>query len=229
MSWIADDRKLTLAERENNADIIIAYYRSINYDDRTIASIVGNMDLESDLSPVRNEMKGSGYGLVQWSPKSKLINHCRILGLSPYTSGDVQLKVVDKELGSPNVNEWYTTSTFINNYISSGATSSMIGVTASEFKLNSKNFSLDDLTVLFMAGYLRPDYNPSDNHIVLRKALTKMWYAYMGGVVPPTPPSPPTPPTPPTPPPRPPEPPSDEKSRRTARRGIIFKKKRYLQ
>lgn len=171
MSWIADDRKLTLAERENNADIIIAYYRSINYDDRTIASIVGNMDLESDLSPVRNEMKGSGYGLVQWSPKSKLINHCRILGLSPYTSGDVQLKVVDKELGSPNVNEWYTTSTFINNYISSGATSSMIGVTASEFKLNSKNFSLDDLTVLFMAGYLRPDYNPSDNTHSIKKSL----------------------------------------------------------
>lgn len=181
MAWVSENRSLTQAEMENNANIIISYYRSLNYADSTIASILGNMQWESSLSPVRTELQGSGYGLVQWTPVSKLQNHCTTLGYSPYTSGDVQLKVLDKELGTASVNEWYTSSTNINNYISSGATSSMIGTTASEFKSNSKNFNIDELTILFMAGYERPSYSPSTNHITERKTYTRNWYQYMGG------------------------------------------------
>lgn len=37
MPWVTDNRYLTQSEKENNANIIIAYYRSIGLDDRTIA------------------------------------------------------------------------------------------------------------------------------------------------------------------------------------------------
>lgn len=119
MSWVSVNRALTQSEMENNADIIIAYYRGLNYNDKTIATILGNMQAESTLSPIREEIGGQGYGLVQWTPVTKLQNHCSTLGVAPYTSGDVQLEVLDNELGNSSVNEWYTTSAFINNYISS--------------------------------------------------------------------------------------------------------------
>ena len=51
MPWIDDDRYLNQQEMENNANIIIAYYRSIGINDSTIASILGNMQAESTLSP----------------------------------------------------------------------------------------------------------------------------------------------------------------------------------
>ena len=37
MAWISGNRYLTQAEMENNADIIIAYYRSLGIADATIA------------------------------------------------------------------------------------------------------------------------------------------------------------------------------------------------
>lgn len=193
MAWVSENRALTQAEMENNADIIVAYYRSLNYADLTIAAILGNMQAESSLSPIRQEVGGQGYGLTQWTPKSKLENHCRTLGLSPYTSGDVQLQVLDKELGTSSVNSWYTTRAFITPYYSSGATNDMVNITPAQFKSNSMNFTLDKLTILFMVGYERPSYDPDVNHIDRRKNYASNWYQYITGQ-PPTPPTPtPTP------------------------------------
>lgn len=219
--WVAENRALTISEMENNADIIISYYRSLNYADKTIASILGNMQAESSISPVRTEVGGQGYGLVQWTPVSKLQSHCNTLGLSPYTSGDVQIEVLDKELGtSYGINSWYTSRAFINNYLSSGATPDMIGVTADEFKRNTNNFTVNELAVLFMVGYERPSTNPAVNHSTTRQMMSRQWYEYMGGT--PTPPTPPTPPIPPFP------PPFVGTGKGRGRRAVIFKHK-YLQ
>lgn len=190
MAWISRDGYLNTAEQQNNANIIINYYRSIGINDKTIAGILGNMEAESTLSPGLNEVGGGGgYGLVQWTPKSDLINACSILGLSPYTSGDVQIQVVIKEvLGDPaSVRQWYTTSGFISNYYNSGATSDMIGITGSDFLNNTMNWNPDKLAVMFMAGYERPSYDPNINHYQAREVYANQWYQYMGGVIPPTP------------------------------------------
>ena len=101
-------------------------------------------------------------GLVQWTPKSSLVNHASILGFSDYTNGDVQCAVVLNEVrGTPaSVNEWYTTQAFISNYYNSGATQDMIGISGSDFLANSMGWSADKLAVLFMAGYERPSRDP---------------------------------------------------------------------
>ena len=193
MAWVSEDRYLTQSEQENNADIIISYYRSIGINDKTIAAILGNMQSESTLSPALVERGGGGgYGLVQWTPQTVLINHCTDLNLSPYTSGDVQIQVVIKEvLGQPSsVREWYTSEAFIRNYYNSGATSDMIGVTGQQFLDNTMNWSPDKLAILFMAGYERPSYSGSINHYQARMQRALDWYTYMGGVVPPSPPVP---------------------------------------
>lgn len=189
MAWISRNGYLTQSEMENNADIIINYYRSININDKTIAGILGNMQAESTLSPTLEEVGGQGYGLVQWTPVSVLQNHCNTLSLSPYTSGDVQIEVIINEvLGTPSsVREWYTTSGFISHYYNSGATSDMINITGTQFLNNSMNWEPDKLAILFMAGYERPSYNPDINHYNRRMQYALEWYQYMGGIIPPTP------------------------------------------
>lgn len=189
MAWISDDRYLSQSEMENNANIIINYYRSIGINDNTIAAILGNMQAESTLSPGLNERGGGGgYGLVQWTPKSDLINACTTLGLSPYTSGDVQIQVVIQEIiGPSSVRQWYTSQGFIQNYYNSGATSDMIGITGTDFLYNTMNWTPDKLAVMFMAGYERPSYDPNINHYTNRQQYALNWFTYMGGVIPPTP------------------------------------------
>ena len=74
MPWISKDSYLSQSEMENNATIIIQYYRSLGINDNSIAGMLGNMQAESTLSPVLTERGGGGgYGLVQWTPKSDLI------------------------------------------------------------------------------------------------------------------------------------------------------------
>ena len=51
MPWISRDGSLTQAEMENNANIVINYYRTLAYADATIAALLGNMQNESTINP----------------------------------------------------------------------------------------------------------------------------------------------------------------------------------
>lgn len=55
MPWIARPSGLTQEEMENNADIVINTYRSMGFNDNTIAGILGNMQNESSVNPQREE------------------------------------------------------------------------------------------------------------------------------------------------------------------------------
>lgn len=192
MSWIARNGPLNQSEMENNADIIIAYYRGLGIDDSTISAILGNMENESTINPLREEqgqpISQRGFGLVQWTPVTSLQNHCSTLGLSPYTDGDVQLQVIPHEVrNNPSgVAEWYTTTANIRPYYNSGATSDMIGITGSQFLSNSMGWTPEKLAVMFMVGYERPSYDPGVNHYQRRMTSARKWWNYMQGQ-PPTP------------------------------------------
>lgn len=190
MAWVSRAGALNQEEMENNANIVINTYRKEGYDDKTIAAFLGNMQNESSVNPGRiEEGGGGGYGLVQWTPQSVLINHCDTLGLSPYTDGDVQLKVIPHEvMNDPSsVAEWYSTEAFISPYYNSGATPDMIGITGEQFLKNEMKWNPDKLAVLFMVCYERPSYDPETNHYKKRMEDANTWYKYMGGIVPPTP------------------------------------------
>ena len=182
--WISRASGLTQAEMENNANIVISYFRSLGINDKTIAGLLGNMQAESSINPEREEVGGSGYGLVQWTPVSTLQNSCNVLGLSPYNSGDIQLQVLVSEIeGNPaSINKWYSTSSFISNYYNSGATSDMIGITGTDFLNNSMNWTSDKLAIMFMASYERPSYDPSVNHYQQRMANALAWEQYISSL-----------------------------------------------
>ena len=190
MQWVSKNTYLTQSEMENNAQIIYGIYNSLGYNLNTICGVLGNMQAESTLSPTFAERGGTGYGLVQWTPKTDLTSACSRLGLSPYTDGTVQCKCIDGELFVLK-DQWYSTAPYINNYRASGATDEMIGLTPEQFKTNAKNKGPAWLAVAFMTCYERPDTDPSVNHVDKRKTYANNWFQFLSGVTPP--PEPPTP------------------------------------
>lgn len=192
MAWIVKSGGLSVKEMNNNANIVINYYRARGWHDHSIAGLLGNMQNESSVNPGRVEAGGGGgFGLVQWTPKTVLIKHASTLGLSPYTSGNVQLEVIEKEcLGTPgSVNEWYSTYAFVEKFFGSGATQDMVGISGSQFIKNNMNWTPYKLAILFMTCYERPSYDPATNHWEKRANDANKWLEYMGGEVPPTDPS----------------------------------------
>lgn len=180
---------ITEAQKKHNADIVYSVLSALGYNLSTIAGICGNIENESNFCPSKVEKDGEGYGLLQWTPKTDLINACQQLGLSPYTDGTVQLNCLNGELFVLK-NQWYTTSAFIKPYYNSGADATMIGVTPEQFKTNTMNQTPAWLAIMFMVGYERPDYNPDTNHYTRRQESANKWYTYFTGHEPPIPPTP---------------------------------------
>ena len=65
---ITDDRYLYRWEMENNAELVYQFLSARGWSKNAICATLGNMELESTLSPGLYERGGTGYGLVQWTP-----------------------------------------------------------------------------------------------------------------------------------------------------------------
>lgn len=182
MPWIYKDDYLTQEEMTNNAQIAYDLFYGSGTEGSTACAIIGNMQSESTLSPALNERGGGGgYGLVQWTPKSNLTDACNILGLSPYTDGDVQCQVILAEIvNTAGVEQWYSSEAFISRYYNSGATSDMVGITGEQFLKNEMEWDAGKLAILFMAAYERPSYDPETNHWQTRRDNANDWFNQLG-------------------------------------------------
>ena len=70
------------ATQKANAEFLYRYFSARGWTRSAIAGMLGNMTVESYLLPDITEIGGGGgYGLVQWTPASKLINWTRANGL----------------------------------------------------------------------------------------------------------------------------------------------------
>ena len=87
----------------NNAEIIRGYFSNNGWTMNAIAAIVGNMQVESGINPGRweNDDVGNlsgGFGLVQWTPATKLRDWIDSTYGGDYTNGDYQLDRIIYEL-----------------------------------------------------------------------------------------------------------------------------------
>ena len=72
---ISKAEALTQSEMEANAKYIWNYLGSKGWSLNAVAGMLGNMQYESTINPGRHQVgsgEDGGYGLVQWTPKSKL-------------------------------------------------------------------------------------------------------------------------------------------------------------
>lgn len=92
-------------DQEKNAWAVWSYFKARGWTEEAIAGMLGNMQSESGIMPDIDEISGGGgYGLVQWTPKSKLVDWCNARGLD-YRTIDSQCQRIQWEVEN-NV-QWF--------------------------------------------------------------------------------------------------------------------------
>lgn len=183
MQWITEyQRWLSENESLNNAQMVVNHFAGTDWSREALSALCGNMRHESSINPDMYEYgyaweDNRGYGLVQWTPRSKYWDWSVARGLEP-RSGDSQLARIDYEV--ENNIQWIATAEF--NYM-----------TFAEFRQNSGNWSVDYLTEAFTWSYERPNRSAGEASLPDRKdfaqrALTELdWTGTGGGGSNPTP------------------------------------------
>lgn len=163
---IAKNNYLTMGEMKINATYVAQYLMSKGWTIESISAILGNMQSESNINPALWESldagnTSNGYGLVQWTPATKLIEWCEDNSRN-YTDIDAQLDRILYEL--ENNIQWIPTETY--------------PMTFKEFVASDE--SVEMLANVFMYNYERP---ASLNQPV-RGTQARYWYNYLGDIDP---------------------------------------------
>lgn len=92
---------LTEEESLNNAQLVANHFSATGWTPNAISALCGNMRHESSINPDMYEYgydwsEDRGYGLVQWTPRSKYWEWAVAQGLDP-RAGDSQLARIDYE------------------------------------------------------------------------------------------------------------------------------------
>ena len=167
MAWISQYQKwLSEAESMNNAQMVADHFAGSDWSREAIAALVGNMRHESSINPDMYEYgydwsSDRGYGLVQWTPRSKYWNWATARGLEP-RSGDSQLSRIDYEV--ENNIQWIPRSDYG-------------GATFKQFRQNSGKWSVDYLTEMFTWSYERPNSAAGWESMPARKAFARKAFA----------------------------------------------------
>ena len=140
--------------QKSNAQYIYQYFKERGWTCEAIAGMLGNMQAESGIvADIEERGGGDGFGLVQWTPKSKLINWANSLNLD-YKDLDAQCKRIQWEL--ENSQQFYSTSTY-------------------PLSFRQYTQSTEDpgyLALVFLANYERP-LNPNQP---IRSTYASNWY-----------------------------------------------------
>lgn len=146
LTWIAPvDKYLSTSQRMNNAQLVANHFKGTDWTREAIAALCGNMSHESTLNPNLYEQgyghsPSRGYGLVQWTPATKLWDWCNSRSLD-WKNGDSQLARIDYEV-EQNI-QWIPKA-------------SIDYMTFQEFRTNAKGWDVRRLTEAFTWGYERP-------------------------------------------------------------------------
>ena len=143
-SWYGGDGNyLTPKQSDTNARCVAKYCKSLSkheWKKKPCCAMLGNMWVESHVNPQFTEVGGGGgYGLVQWTPKSNLINRAK--KIKQYKSYDMmytQLCVIDYE-ADHNI-QWIPTSSYPLSF---------------EQFMKDDTHSIEWLTRCFLANYER--------------------------------------------------------------------------
>lgn len=182
MAWISGNRYLTLAEMQNNAELVAQYGYYNGWTLNAISAILGNMQAESSINPGIWESLtawSGGYGLVQWTPYTKYSNWATSQGYAWQNNGNAELERISYE--AQNGLQW-----FYNAEIGMAPP-----ITFQQF-LNSTD-NINTLSNYWLWFYEHPA-DPYAGTQATRQGYTQYWYQYLTDNPPdPDPPDPPDP------------------------------------
>lgn len=157
---------LTLDQMYNNALYIASFFLRNGWTLEAIAGILGNMQTESNMNPgiwesLDEGNTARGFGLVQWTPATKLINWAQSMGLN-YKHMDTQLQRILWEM--ENHEQYYATNAYPETF--------------KEFSVSTK--TPEYLAAAFLYNYERPaEPNPT-----LRGTQARYWYNILSAIDP---------------------------------------------
>ena len=180
MSWIDEyQRWLSESESLQNGQLVVNHFFNTDWKSHSLSAMLGNIRHESSVNPDMYEygydwLDDRGYGLVQWTPRSKYWDWAVVNGLEP-RNGNSQLARIDYEV--VNNIQWIATSSYPLSF--------------SDFRQNSGNWSLEYLTEAFTWCYERPNEQSGQDSMSDRKAfaqlcLTSLDFQGGGVITPPT-------------------------------------------
>lgn len=144
-------------DQEKNAWGIWQFFKNKGWTEQSIAGMLGNIQSESGIMPDIDELSGGGgYGLTQWTPKSKLVNWCNEHGLDHRTL-DTQCQRIQWEMEN-NVQWFYNPSRPDISYI--------------PFRDFTKLTNLKHAAECFIALY----EHPGDPYQPARAQQAQYWY-----------------------------------------------------
>lgn len=169
LTWF-DGYQVWLTEEEslNNAQLVINHFVGSDWTPESLSAMLGNMRHESSINPNMYEYgyewsEDRGYGLVQWTPRSKYWDWAVANNLVPEL-GESQLQRIDYEV--------------LNNiqYIANGhavryGLSDKYAFSFADFRENTHALNVEDLTEAFMWNYEGPRYDAGTGSLAGRKAF----------------------------------------------------------
>lgn len=184
MAWISvvgAQKYLTQAQKENNATEVYNFFYPDGMTLEAICGLLGNMTRESSINPgmKQTESESSGWGLIQWTPSTRLTEWCNTYGYTWHDGNAQCIRIKaegEKTMGASGY--WLPTSAYPYSW--------------SEFK------ALTDVAEATKA-YMYERERPGEPALELRMQYAAEWYEFFTGSQPPEPPEPPEPPGPSTP------------------------------
>lgn len=165
--WVrAGNRYLTMEEMTQNAQYVLDYMTQKGWSKNAVCGMLGNMQTESNINPQlweslqEGNLQG-GFGLVQWTPASIVINWCNANG-KDYNNMDSQLEKIISEVTDGS--QWISSE-----------------MTFQEFTVSTQPAS--DLALLFIKAYERP----LDPNQPIRGTQATNWFNTLTGGGTPTP------------------------------------------
>ena len=171
MAWISEyQRWLSESESLNNARMVHNQMKLSGWSDKSIAALCGNMRHESSINPDMYEYgydwsEDRGYGLVQWTPRSKYWDWATNLGLDQRLGTSQVARILYE--GAQNI-QWISVAPY--------------NMTFHQFKTNSNNWSVDYLTEAFCWSYERPLQSAGEASMPDRKAFANLAYQSFAGI-----------------------------------------------
>lgn len=179
MSWaynIGVQAQITQAEQENNATEFYNYFINYGCTLESICGMLGNIQAESSLNPGNKQTasSSSGWGLIQWTPSTVLVDWCRSRNFLWY-DGAIQCYVIECEGEGKE------------------------GCAGRFFANSGYNYSWTEFTQLTNVAeatkaYMFERERPSSTDPTARIDYANAWYQFFTSS--PPPPTPPTPPIP---------------------------------
>lgn len=169
--WISKNDWLTQAEMQNNARMLWKYFEPLGWTLEAVAAMLGNMEVESNINPgiwgdldPSGDPDTTGYGLVQWTPYTRITNWLSSHGYS-LGDGDAECAKIQEEMAHPEIEVTW--------------------ISVDPFDMTFAEFSRSTLTPEYLAdAFLKCYERPYDQDQPIRGTYARKWYNYLlsGGV-----------------------------------------------